>query len=76
MVDCSTVVHSKLGVWQCLFDRVKDGDQALGMVFLDGTTIRARHKAAGSAKKGGSENAERIVRLLAAHVEDLAPRSA
>ena len=46
------------------------------MVFLDGTTIRAHHKAAGAAKKGGSENAERIVRLLAAHVEDLAPRSA
>lgn len=67
---------SKLGVWQRLFDNVKDGDQALGMVFLDGTTIRAHHKAAGAAKKGGSENAEKIVRLLAAHGEGLAPRSA
>ncbi|ARW18320.1 hypothetical protein S101446_03246 (plasmid) [Komagataeibacter europaeus] len=46
------------------------------MVFLDGTTIRAHHKAVGTAKKGGTENAERIVKLLATHVEDLAPRSA
>ncbi|NHN86617.1 transposase [Acetobacter musti] len=30
---------SKLGVWQCIFDKVKDGDQAQGMIFLDGTTI-------------------------------------
>ncbi|MCP1203845.1 IS5 family transposase [Acetobacter oryzoeni] len=44
---------SKLGVWQRLFEKVKDRDQALGMVFLDGTTIRAHHKAAGAAKKGG-----------------------
>ena len=65
---------SKLGVWQRLFEKVRDRDQALGMVFLDGTTIRAHHKAAGAAKKGGTENTERIVRLLAAHVEDLAPR--
>ncbi|GBQ53533.1 transposase [Komagataeibacter sucrofermentans DSM 15973] len=62
-------------MWERLFEKVKDRDQALGMVFLDGTTIRAHHKAAGAAKKGGTENAERIVRLLAAHVEDLAPRS-
>lgn len=63
-------------MWQRLFDKVKDGDRGLGMVFLDGTTIRAHHKAAGAAKKGGSENAEKIVRLLAAHDEGLAPRSA
>ncbi|GAN92401.1 transposase [Gluconobacter thailandicus F149-1 = NBRC 100600] len=44
---------SKLGVWQRLFEKAKGRDQALGMVFLDGTTIRAYHKAAGAAKKGG-----------------------
>ncbi|MBF0889353.1 IS5 family transposase [Gluconobacter cadivus] len=43
---------SKLGVWQHLFEKVKDRDQALGIVFLDGTTIRAHHKVAGAAKKG------------------------
>lgn len=67
---------SKLGVWQYLFDKVKDGDLTLGMVFLAGTTVRAHHKAAGAAKKEGTESADRIVRLLATHVEDLAPRSA
>ena len=45
------------------------------MVFLDGTTIRAHHRAAGAAKKGDTEKAERIVKLLAAHVKDLAPES-
>nr|WP_197463143.1 IS5 family transposase [Gluconobacter thailandicus] len=45
---------SKLAVWQRLFEKVKGRDQALGMVFLDGTTIRAHHKAAGAAKKGGT----------------------
>ena len=54
---------SKLGVWQRLFQKAKDRDQDLGMVFLDGTTTRAHHKATGAAKKGGTENAERIVRL-------------
>ncbi|KAB8125347.1 IS5 family transposase [Komagataeibacter medellinensis] len=48
---------SKLGVWQRLFEKVKDRRQALGMVFLDGTTIRAHHKAAGVAKKGDTEDA-------------------
>ena len=43
---------SKLSVWQQLFEEVKDRDQAFGLVFRDGTTIRARHKVAGAAKKG------------------------
>lgn len=43
---------SKLGVWQRLFEKVKDRDQALGMIFFDGTTIRAHNKATGAAKKG------------------------
>ncbi|QEH97899.1 IS5 family transposase [Gluconobacter thailandicus] len=46
---------TKLGVWQALFERLKDGDPSLGMVFLDGTNIRAHHKAAGAAKKGDTE---------------------
>ncbi|WP_152659222.1 IS5 family transposase [Gluconobacter oxydans] len=45
---------AKGGVWQALFEQVKAQDPALGMVFLDGTNIRARHKAAGAAKKGDS----------------------
>ncbi|BAK84293.1 hypothetical protein [Komagataeibacter medellinensis] len=41
---------SKLGVWQHFFEKVKGKNTALGMVFLDGTAIRAHHKAAGAAK--------------------------
>ncbi|GEL65363.1 hypothetical protein KBA01_26490 [Kozakia baliensis] len=68
---------AKLGVWLALFERVKDRDPALGMVFLDGTNIKAHHKAARAAKKRGiSKSAEAIVRRLAAHVEALAARSA
>ena len=55
---------------------MKGQDPALGMVFLDGTNIRAHHKAAGAAKKGDSENAAMIVKHLAARVEGLAARSA
>jgi len=44
-------------VWQRLFEKVKGRGQALDMVFLDGTTIRAHHKAAWAAKKGDTENA-------------------
>lgn len=67
---------AKAGVWQALFERVKDRDPALGMVFLDGTNIRAHHKAAGAAKKGDTEDAEALVKRLAARVEALAARSA
>jgi len=63
-------------VWQRLFEKVKDRDQALGMVFLDGTIIRAHHKAAEAAKKGDTGNAAETVRRLSAHVEALAPKSA
>ncbi|GEC62009.1 transposase [Gluconobacter oxydans] len=67
---------SKLDVWQHLFEKVRGADLELDIVFLDGTTIRAHHKAAGAAKKGDTMNAAEIVRRLAAHVEALAPRSA
>ncbi|MXV43534.1 hypothetical protein GS501_00370 [Saccharibacter sp. 17.LH.SD] len=59
---------SKLGVWQRLFERVSSKDQALGAVFLDGTVIRAHHKAAGAAKKGGTKTATEIVKLVVDHV--------
>ncbi len=43
---------AKLGVWGRLLARAQEGGVALGMTFLDGTTIRAHQKAAGAAKKG------------------------
>ena len=44
---------AKLGVWERLFEAAKAaGCPALGMVFLDGTIIRAHQKAAGATKRG------------------------
>src|SRR4051812_35381000 len=44
---------SKLGVWQRLLEAAQARGVELGMAFLDGTSIRAHHKAAGAPKKGG-----------------------
>jgi transposase len=67
---------SKLGVWQRLLEIAQAGGVQLGMVFLDGTTIRAHAKAAGARKKGSLHEAEIAVRRLAALVEAMAPRPA
>src|SRR5215204_2507706 len=40
-----------LGVWELLLLAQERG-VALGMTFIDGTSIRAHHKAAGADKKG------------------------
>ena len=42
-----------LGVWERLLDVAQERGVALGMAFLDGTSIRAHQKAAGAARKGG-----------------------
>ncbi len=41
---------SRLGVWERLLTLSQDCCVRLGMTFLDGTNIRAHHKAAGAAK--------------------------
>ncbi|RKK01053.1 IS5 family transposase [Pseudoroseomonas wenyumeiae] len=43
---------AKAGVWERLLELVQQQGVALGMTFLDGTNIRAHHKAAGAGKKG------------------------
>ncbi len=48
----------ELGVWERLLDLVQQRGIALGMVFLDGTSIRAHHKAAGGSR-GGADGKER-----------------
>jgi transposase len=45
---------SRLGVWERLLTLVQQQGMHLGMTFLDGTNIRAHHKAAGAAKRGHS----------------------
>jgi transposase len=68
---------SRLGVWERLLERVRARlGVALGMVFLDGTSIRAHQKAAGAAKKGGLQRNAMIVRRLAAHVAALGQKPA
>src|ERR671921_2522818 len=42
---------AKQGVWERLLDLVQQHGIALGMTFIDGTNIRAHHKAAGTAQK-------------------------
>src|SRR5215217_9580905 len=67
---------SHLGVWERLLERVQERGVELGMAFLDGTSIRAHHKAAGAPKKGGLERSATCVRRLAALAAATAPRPA
>src|ERR1044071_9260863 len=57
---------AKQGVWERLLDLVQQHDVALGMTFLDGTNIRAHHKAAGAEKRGSTAVSEMCARRLAA----------
>ena len=65
----------KAGVWERLLAMAQEKGVELGMVHLDGTTIRAHAKAAGARtskanpQKGDLNNADaQAVRLLADHV--------
>src|SRR4051794_26366468 len=49
-----------LGVWERLLNLVQQRGVALGMAFLDGTTIRPHQRAAGAEKRGAdSEQRDR-----------------
>jgi transposase len=67
---------SRLGAWQRLFEAAQERGVALGMAFLDGTSIRAHPKAAGAPKKGGAHASATGARLSGAHVAALAARPA
>jgi hypothetical protein len=56
---------SRLSVWERLLAMAQDQSVQLGMTFLDGSNIRAHHKAAGAAEKGATEPAVLRVKLLA-----------
>jgi transposase len=64
------------GVWERLLNLAQEKAVRLGMVFLDGSNIRAHQKAAGAAKKGDLELDAIRVRRLADHVAAMAPRPA
>ena len=65
---------SRAGVWDRLHSVVHERGVQLGIVFLDGTNVRAYLKAAGAAKREDLEPSETLVKLLAAHVAAMAPR--
>jgi transposase len=67
---------ARLGVWERLLTLVQQRGVLLGMVFLDGTAIRAHHKAAGAARRGDLKLSEMRVKHLAALVAGMAPRLA
>jgi transposase len=60
---------AKAGVWDRLLSLVQEREVKLGMVFLDGTNVRAHQKAAGARRKGALKLSEMIVKPLAALVE-------
>ena len=68
---------SRLGVWERLLEAAqrRSGVEA-GMAFLDGTSIRAHHKAAGAAKKGELQQSATRVKGLAVRAAVLEPRRA
>ncbi len=67
---------SRLGVWERLLAVAQARGVELGMAFLDGTSIRAHHKAAGAAKKMLIRRNAVLVRRLAALAAATAPRPA
>jgi transposase len=67
---------ARLGVWERLLELAQARGVALGMAFLDGTSIRAHQKAAGATRKGGPELSGTRVRRLADPAAAMAPRLA
>ena len=67
---------ARAGVWERLLSLVQEGWIQLGMVFLDGTSVRAHQKAAGAQRKGALKLSEMIVKHWAALVVAMAPRLA
>ncbi len=67
---------ARAGVWERLLGLVQERGVQLGMVFLDGTSVRAHQKAAGAARRGDLKLSETIVRRLAALVAAMAPKFA
>jgi hypothetical protein len=67
---------ARLGVWERLLELAQGRGVALGMVFLDGTNIRAHAKAAGASKKGDLQRSGTHVRRLDALVAAMARKPA
>ena len=65
------------GVWERLLELAQaQGGVEPGIAFLDGTSLRAHHKAAGAAKKGEALPGATSARRWAARAGASAPRLA
>ena len=62
---------ARLGVWERLLTLVQKTGVALGMAFLDGTSVRAHQKAGGAARKGALKRDGTYVKRLAGLVAAL-----
>ena len=72
-----TVIRwARLGVWERLLLLAQERGVQLGMTFLDGTSIRAHHKAAGAEKRGPPASSAMSVRRWAVRGVALGPRRA
>ena len=68
---------SRLGAWERLLEAAqRRGGVEAGMAFLDGTGIRAHHKAAGAAKKGALQRSATRMRRWAVRAAVTGPRLA
>ncbi len=67
---------AKAGVWERLLSLVQEQGVQLGMVFHDGTSVRAHQKTAGARRKGDLKLSEMIVKHLADLVEAMGPKLA
>jgi transposase len=65
---------ARAGVWERLLNLVQECGIKLGMVCLDGTSVRPHQKAAGAQRKGDLKLSEMIMKPLAALVAAMAPR--
>ena len=67
---------SRQGVWDRLLELVQQRGVVLGMTFIDGTNVRAHHKAAGAKKGGPTARGGICARRLAALAAATEPRPA
>ena len=68
---------ARLGAWERLLELAQQrGGVEAGMAFLDGTSIRAHHKAAGAAKKGEPQQSATCGRRSVGRAAVMGPRRA
>lgn len=68
---------SRLGAWERLLELAQQrGGVEAGMAFLDGTSIRAHHKAAGATKKGDPQRSATSARRSVGRAAATGPRCA